>query len=243
MQFALAIRLGTRNENRHSDAVLPAKASGSGTLRTSTTGRQVRTWLALRTSLYLALVVLSLPVPCLGAGSPPRIISISPSSGSTAGGNPVTLFCSGVQSGAIVIFSSSTISVFSSSPIVFLNAPSFKFPQKRETSVNVVIINPDGQSSSKVFSAAHYTYVVPAPTILNSNGTKLGSKMSISGQNFVGKVTVAFKTAFSSIDVTATVNSSASIAVTIPSSAKTGFVPITVTALGGSRTFNATLTK
>jgi hypothetical protein len=85
------------------------------------------------------------------AAPPPSISSVSPNSGSVAGGSSITISGSNFVFGAKVIVGS-TLATVQTTTDSFINAtvPSASQPG----TVNVIVSNPDGQSSS----AATYTY-------------------------------------------------------------------------------------
>ena len=120
---------------------------------------------------------------------PPSLASISPSSGSTNGGTSVTLSGSNFVSGATVKFGNNAavnVVVVSSGTITAFTAPA------TAGTVNVTVVNPDGQSGS--LSNA-FTFKSP-PTLTSVSPTtgpfSGGTSVTLSGVNFVSGATVAF---------------------------------------------------
>jgi hypothetical protein len=74
---------------------------------------------------------------------PPVITSVSPSTGPTIGGNTVTISGSGFQSGATVLFGSTTAAV------TFINSSTLSVVAPAGTgTINISIDNPDGQNTT-----------------------------------------------------------------------------------------------
>jgi hypothetical protein len=161
---------------------------------------------------------------------PPTVLTVSPASGTTAGGTAVTITGTGFKSGATVSFGGT-------------NAPSVTFnsaaqltaitPARTAGAVTVTVTNPGGLSGSK---ASAYTFVAPpAPgpaitTASPSSGTTAGgTTVVITGTNFQNGATVTFGgTAATSV----TFNSSTRLTARTPARA-TGSVAVTVTNPGG----------
>jgi IPT/TIG domain-containing protein len=166
---------------------------------------------------------------------PPTLSSITPTSGSTAGGTSVTLSGSSFVAGATVSFGASTatgVSVINASTITAIT------PASTAGAVNVTVTNPDGDSSTATNA---YTYVtLTNPPVLNSVSPASGpvgggTSVTLSGTNFLSGAAVTFGS-IAATNVTV-VNSTTITAFTPANSA--GPVSVTVTNPGGqSSTLN-----
>ncbi|HEX8226994.1 MAG TPA: IPT/TIG domain-containing protein [Candidatus Saccharimonadales bacterium] len=122
------------------------------------------------------------------AAPAPAVSSISPTSGSTAGGTTVTINGSNFISGATVSFGGTAASnvVYVSSTQMRANAPA-----RTAGGAGVRVTNPDGQSNS---NQPTFTYVAPAPSISvvapTAGPTAGGTIITITGTNFVNGATV-----------------------------------------------------
>ena len=90
--------------------------------------------------------------------APPILLSVTPNTGSTSGGDTVTILGTGFESGATVTFGAtmaSTVESIDTTNLVVLTPPS------AAGSVNVVLTNADGQSATLTNG---FTYVAPAGT-------------------------------------------------------------------------------
>lgn len=115
------------------------------------------------------------------------ISSITPISGPVAGGNDVTIDGNDFQSGARVTFDS-----VESTSVTFDGAGQLHavVPTHAAGSVNLVVINPDGQASAPTT----YTYVAaPVVTSVNpaSGPTAGGTSVTINGNDFQANATVS----------------------------------------------------
>lgn len=159
----------------------------------------------------------------------PTLTSISPQSGSTAGGTSVTLTGSNFVAGAAISFDSSAatnVTVVNASTITVATPP------HGAGQASVTIANPNGQS----VTGGSFSYVAPpsqpanpAPTLSSINpqsgSTEGGTSVTISGANFLSGATVTFDTgAATSVSV---VSDSTITAVTPPHAA--GEANVTVT--------------
>jgi hypothetical protein len=153
----------------------------------------------------------------------PGVTSISPTSGTTAGGTPVTITGTNFVSGATVTFGGTAatgVTVGSSTSITATT------PAHAAGAVNVVVTNPDTQTGTLNNG---YTYVSTAPGVTSisptSGTTAGGTPVTITGTNFVSGATVTFGgTAATGV----TVGSSTSITATTPAHAA-GAVNVVVT--------------
>jgi hypothetical protein len=169
------------------------------------------------------------------AASAPAVTSISPTSGSTAGGAVVTISGSNFTGATGVVFGtvpSGSFSISSDSQIIAL-AP----PQAADT-VDVTVTTPNGTSA--ISASDRFTYstaTAPAVTgITPTSGSSAGgTQVTITGSGFTGATGVTFGgTPASSF----TIQSGSTIVATAPSQAA-GTVDITVTTPSGASLANA----
>jgi hypothetical protein len=163
-------------------------------------------------------------------GTAPSISSVSPSSGSSLGGTPVTINGAGFLPGATVVFSAgeanppSATSVTVSTDGTIISA---KTPPHAAGPVDVTVTNQGGGTATK--TAAYTFNAAAAPSITNvvaSSGTSLGGTIvTISGSNLVSGTQVSFDTAAAAH---VGVLSSGTIKATTPSH-PAGTVGVTVT--------------
>jgi hypothetical protein len=158
---------------------------------------------------------------------PPTISSVSPNTGSTAGGTPVTITGTNLTGATSVKFGG-VAATFSVTDDTHIAATS---PAGSGT-VDVAVTSPGGSATA----SGAFTYVAPpppAPTVTsvspNSGSTAGGTPVTITGTNFLGATAVNFGgTAAASFSVTDATH----IAVTSP--AGSGAVHVTVTTPGGT---------
>ncbi|MFN3778955.1 MAG: IPT/TIG domain-containing protein [Brevundimonas aurantiaca] len=163
--------------------------------------------------------------------SPPAITSVSPGSGSTAGGTSVTLSGTGFSSSgnSVVIGGvSATPSAESSTSITFTT------PAHAAGSVDIVVTTADGQS---VTSTNAYTYVA-SPTTTgvtpNSGPTAGGTSVVIQGTAFTGATAVSF----GGSPATGVVVNSATQITAVSPAGSAGTVSVSVTTPGGTGTLS-----
>ncbi|MGH9858641.1 MAG: beta strand repeat-containing protein, partial [Candidatus Acidiferrales bacterium] len=155
----------------------------------------------------------------------PLVQSVTPNSGTTAGGTFVTISGAAFQPGATVLFgaTAATNVVVSSGTTIVANTPA-----GAAGAVNVSVRNPDQQVGTLNNG---FTYVaIPAIVSINptSGPAAGGTPVTISGANFVNGAAVRFgATAAASV----TFNSATSLTAVTP--AGTGLVDVTVTNPGG----------
>lgn len=118
---------------------------------------------------------------------PPSISNFSPSSGSTDGGDTVTISGSNFVSGATVAFdtmAATNVNVVSPNSITAVT------PAHAAGAVNITVTNPDQQSAS----AGSFTYVVAAPAVASiapaTGPTSGGTPITITGSGFENGATV-----------------------------------------------------
>jgi hypothetical protein len=160
------------------------------------------------------------------SGPPPTVTSVSPNSGTTAGGTAVTIAGTNFAVGATVTFGSAAatnVVVTSGTQITATT------PTGSAGAVMVTVSNPGGQSGGL---ASAFTYIAP-PTVTSvspSTGpTAGGTAVTITGTNFASGATVMFGgTAATNVAVT----NSTTITATTPAHA-VGAVTVTVTNSNG----------
>jgi hypothetical protein len=157
--------------------------------------------------------------------APPTVTSVSPNTGTTAGGTPVTITGTNFAAGATVAFGSNAatnVIVVSSTQITATT------PAGNAGGVTVTVTNPGVPGGSL---ANGYTYVV-VPTVSSvspSSGTTAGgTAVTITGTNFAAGATVAFG---SNAATNVVVVSGTQITATTPAHAA-GAVTVTVTVNG-----------
>ncbi|HEV7926346.1 MAG TPA: IPT/TIG domain-containing protein [Verrucomicrobiae bacterium] len=135
----------------------------------------------------------------------PTVSSVSPGTGSTAGGTTVTITGTNFGAGATVSVGGGTatgVTVVNSTTITAST------PAHAAGTVSITVTNTDGQSGA---ITAGFTYVLPAPSVTSvtpvSGPTTGGTAITITGTNFVAGATV-------------TLGGNAATAVTIVSSTK-----------------------
>ena len=167
----------------------------------------------------------------------PTITSISPTSGTTAGGTPVIITGTNL-SGATAVKFGSTAATVTADTATLITATT---PTGSAGAVNVSVTTPGGT----VADAAAYTYVAPAPaaptmaSISPTSGTTAGgTSVTITGKNLASASAVKFGT---SAAATFTINSATSITATTPVGSA-GAVNVSVTTPGGTVTDSAAYT-
>ena len=131
-----------------------------------------------------------------GQGAPnpaPTVSSISPVSGTTAGGTPVTITGTGFLAGATVKLggtSATGVSVTNSTTITATTAA------HAAGAVDVVVTNTDAQTGTLSQGYTYTTPVNPAPTVSSitpvSGTTAGGTPVTITGTGFLAGATVSF---------------------------------------------------
>ena len=157
----------------------------------------------------------------------PVVNSVTPNSGSFAGGTSVTVAGTGFGGALAVRFGGTAAAglvVVSSTQITAISPPG-------TGTVNVVVVAPTGNSSQNV----PFTYVTaPAPIIStlapNSGPVTGGAGTTITGSAFTGATQVRFGSQTAAF----TLNSATQITATIPAAAGQGPVLVTVTTPAGT---------
>ena len=121
----------------------------------------------------------------------PTIGTLSPATGTTAGGTDVTITGTGFQAGAVVTFGGTTGTLLSQTATTLVA----RTPARAAGAVSVTVANPDGQSATK---AAAFTYQTPPALPVVSgmtplSGTTAGNTLvTITGSNFKSGAAVTF---------------------------------------------------
>ena len=165
---------------------------------------------------------------------PPTILSVAPSSGTTAGGTPVTITGTGFQPAVpdtMVTFggvAGTGVNVLSSTKIQVTT------PAHAVGPVPVQVTNPDGQFAAAAGGYAYVTSPVIAGLSVDSGLSIGGTPVTMTGSNFAGGAAVTF----GAVDA-ASVNvvSSTRIDVTTPPGTAGTTVDVTVTNPAGGGTF------
>ena len=122
---------------------------------------------------------------------PPQINSINPTSGPTTGGTVVTITGVNFNGQATVKFDTTLITNYSVTSSTSITATS---PPHAAGAVNIVVTNPDGQSSTLTNAFTYVAPPPPAPTVTSitpDNGPTSGNTLvTITGTNFRTGATV-----------------------------------------------------
>ncbi len=123
-----------------------------------------------------------------GPASAPAVGSVSPPTGSAAGGSRVTVSGSNFQNGAVVRFGgvlATNITFISPNALQVTTPPSSPGVQA------VTVVNPDGQQGTRPNA---FMFVTPAPTLISvspqSGPTAGGTRIALLGTNFVSGANV-----------------------------------------------------
>lgn len=158
----------------------------------------------------------------------PAVSSLSPMSGTVAGGNIVTITGSSFAGASAVSFGATPAVSFSVLGNTLISAVA---PAGGAGTVDVTVTGPGGASTTS--AADSYTYIaVPTVTAVSpgQGGTAGGTGVTITGANFSGATAVSFG---GTRAASFAVNSANSITATSPSGAA-GAVDVTVTTVGGT---------
>ncbi len=162
------------------------------------------------------------------AGAAPAITSVAPATGSTDGGDLVTLSGTGFVSGALVRFGGSVASdvTVASDTSITCRTP----PKVTAGAVDLVVTNPDGQTA---ILAGGFSYATPPPVLVVATPTAVstlgGTRVFLDGSGFRPGVTAVFAQGATSLAAPAVtfVNDSRIIA-TAPGGLAEGSADITV---------------
>jgi hypothetical protein len=159
----------------------------------------------------------------------PSVTSVSPTSGSTAGGTSVTITGSAFTGATGVTFGGIPATSFTVNSDTSITAFS---PAEAAGTVDIVVSSPTGTSA--VSSSDHFTYTAAAaPSVTgvspNSGSTAGGTVVTISGSGFTGVSAVNFGTVAAAF----TFNSDTRITATAPAQAA-GTIDVTVVTPSGT---------
>jgi hypothetical protein len=168
--------------------------------------------------------------------APPTVSGVSPSSGPTAGGTPVTITGTNFTGATTVTFGTTAATSFTVNSATQITATS---PARSAGTVDVTVTTPGGSSATGI--ADQFTYVAP-PTVSgvspSSGPLAGGTSVTITGTNFTGAtgVTIGGAAATSVVVVSGTTITAVTPAGTA------GTASVTVTTPGGSNTANTLFT-
>ncbi len=159
---------------------------------------------------------------------PPTVSSLSPTSGSSAGGTTVTITGTNLSGATAVKFgaNAATFSVNSSTQVTVAA------PAGAIGTVDVTVTTAGGTSATNAGDRYVYTAApppVPAVSGLSPGSGPAGTLVTIAGSNFTGATAVSFGAVAAS---SFAVNNSTTITAVVP--AGTGTVDVTVAAVGGT---------
>jgi hypothetical protein len=168
------------------------------------------------------------------AATDPAVSSLSPTSGSTAGGTSVVITGTNFTGATDVWFGAVEVPSFTVNSSTQITATS---PSQAVGTIDVTVETPSGVSVTS--SSDHFTYTAAsAPTVTSlspsSGSTGGGTSVTLTGTNFTGATAVDF----GSVAATFTVNSATSITATSPPQAS-GNVYVTVTTPSGTSSTGA----
>jgi hypothetical protein len=159
----------------------------------------------------------------------PTVTGVSPNSGTTAGGTPVTITGTNFSGASAVSFGGSPATSFTVNSATQITATS---PAHALGTVDVTVTTPGGTSPTT--AADRFTYVITPPTVTGisptSGPTGGGTPVSVTGTNFTGATQVSFGTTPAQGFV---VTSDTQIQTGSPPHAR-GTVDVTVTTPGGT---------
>jgi hypothetical protein len=159
------------------------------------------------------------------------VTSVTPNTGTTAGGTPVVITGANFTGVTAVSFGGTAATSFTFVNATTINATT---PAHAAGAVSVVVTTPAGSNGANTA----FTYALPVPAVTSvtpSNGPAAGGTVvTIAGINFTGATAVKFGATNAA---TYTVNSATQVTATSP--AGTGTVDITVTTAGGTSATSA----
>ncbi|MCD9087349.1 Ig-like domain-containing protein [Stenotrophomonas sp. SY1] len=162
----------------------------------------------------------------------PAVLGVSPGSGPTTGGTPITLSGSNFIGATAVRFGATSAS-FTVNGANVITATS---PAGTPGTVDITVTTAGGTSATN--ASDQFTYIaVPVVSGVspNTGSTDGGTNVTITGTDFAGATSVKFGGAFAS---SFTVNSASSITATSPAHSA-GTVDVTVTTAGGTSEISA----
>jgi hypothetical protein len=165
----------------------------------------------------------------------PAVTGIAPTTGSTAGGTPVTITGSGFTSATAVTFGTVGAAGFTVNSDTSISATS---PPQAAGTIDVTVTTPSGTSATS--SSDRFTYTAAASPVVtaitpNSGSPAGGATVTITGSAFTGATAVNFG---STAARTFTVVSDTAITALVPAQAA-GTVDVTVTTFSGTSGISA----
>jgi hypothetical protein len=158
---------------------------------------------------------------------PPKVTSVTPTSGPTAGGTKVTIVGSGFVAGAKVTIGNEATSVV----VVSATKITAKTAATAPGSYEVVVTDANGTSTG----GPSYTYVPPVPTVTSvmptSGSTEGGTAVAIKGTGFLAGAKVKIGSEATEVFVVSPTEITATTAATAA-----GSYPVVVTDAGGTST-------
>jgi hypothetical protein len=206
----------TVNSDTSITAVSPAEAAGTVDITVST--------------LSGTSVVGSSDQFTFNAASAPSVSSVSPTSGSTAGGTSVTITGSAFTGATAVMFGAVAAASFTVNSDTSITATS---PPEAAATVDITVTTYTGTSATS--SSDHFTYnAASAPSVTGvtpgSGPSSGGTTVVITGSNFTGATAVNFGSVAAA---SFTVNSDTSITAVAPAEAA-ATIDVTVVTYGGT---------
>jgi hypothetical protein len=163
---------------------------------------------------------------------PPTVNSVSPNAGSTAGGYDVKINGASFTGATHVTVGGIAVSGFTVSSDSVIDVPNW--PGGTVGAASVVVTTPNGSNAANSL----FTYYAPSTGVTSSpTSGPIGTTVTITGNNFAGRITVAFG---ANQATTFSVNSTTQITAIAPPG--TGTVPVTVTTPAGTVTSANTFT-
>ena len=156
----------------------------------------------------------------------PTVTGVSPSSGSTTGGTPVTITGAALTGASSVQFGNTAATAVTVNGDTSITATS---PAGQAGPVDVTVTTAGGTSAANPNDKFTYTSPPPTVVIVNPNSGPAGTPVTVSGTNFSGVTEVDFG---SGNKASFTVNNSTTLTATAPSG--TGTVDVTVTTASGT---------
>jgi len=184
----------------------------------------------------LTIVILGVVIsPATAAGNTtfasPVVSGISPSSGTTAGGTPVTITGTGLTNMTAVTFGTTAVTTFTSVSATSVTVTS---PAGTTGTIDVTVTTAAGTSAISSGDKFTYTALAPIPIVTGispSSGTTAGgTSVTITGTGLTGVTAVTFG---STAVTTFTAASATSVTAASPAGTS-GTVDITVTTAGGT---------
>ena len=164
----------------------------------------------------------------------PTVTSVSPTSGSTAGGTSVTITGTNFTGATAVTFGSTAASSYTVNSATQITATS---PAESAATIDITVTTGGGTSATS--ASDQFTFTASPPTVTavspTSGSTSGGTSVTVTGTNFTGATAVKFGTTAAT---SYTVNSATQITATSPAEAA-ATIDITVTTPAGTSATSA----